>query len=230
MPRAQSSLPLAPPATTGLLLGRIAAFLFLVFLSSEAVTAQLMASPADTIGRMHLWQLLTSLFVLPVSGGGLVQLIFELLLVYWIGGEVEPRWGQRGFLLLFFVAGIIGNLATCSLGMFLDPNAPTYGAVFATTALLVAWGIVHRGEQRLMFGRLPVRPEIVAGLFVAIPVLADLLGRRYASVAGELLAVLTAFAMVRGYLDPHVYVGRALRKRYRVLEGGKSRKDPTLWN
>ncbi len=231
MSRAPSGIPHAPPATTGLLLGRIAAFLFLVFLNSDAVTTQLTASPADTISRLHLWQLVTALFVLPVNGGGLVQLFFELLLIYWIGSELEPRWGRRGFLVLFFVAGIIGNLATCSLGMFLDPNAPTYSAVFATTALLVAWGIVHRGEQRLMFGRLPVRPEVVAGLFVAIPLLADLLSHRYADLVGELLAILTSFVMVRGYLDPHVYVGRALRKRYRVLEGGKKpRKDPPLWN
>ena len=232
MSRAPSGIPHAPPVTTGLLLGRIAAFLFLVFLNSPAVTAELTASPADTIGRLHLWQLVTALWVLPVNGGGLVQLFFELLLIYWIGGELEPRWGRRGFLILFFGAGIIGNLTTCSFGwMFFDRNAATQGAVFATTALLVAWGIVHRGEQRLMFGRLPVRPEIVAGLFVGIPLLADLLGGRYADLLGELVAIGTAFVLVRGYLDPHVYVGRAIRKRYRVLEGGKKpRKDPPLWN
>lgn len=230
--RPSAGFPHAPQATTWLIGAKLVAFLFFAFVRTQGLLEHLIPTPRTTIGELHLWQLVTGIFVERLDLGGVISLVLSLLILYWIGSQLEPRWGRRGFLILFFASGVLGTLVGCLVGLVLSPSEVLDGSGFAITALIVAWGLVNRGRDVLVFGRLPGKAHVVAAILVALPVVATLIDGRFAQLAGYLVAIAAAFVLTRGFLDPQVLVGRArsawARRKYRVIDGG--RKGPTYLN
>ena len=116
--------------------GRILVFNFLIFAwmvlrepsslwipSVEYVREFGSKSLAD-IALGQYWRFLTPVFV----HIGAIHFFFNAMAMYYIGYQIEYILGARWFLLLYFLSGVMGNLASCLFS--LAPSAGASGALF----------------------------------------------------------------------------------------------------
>lgn len=81
----------------------------------------------------HPWTIITNLFV----HGGLWHLLFNMISLYFLGSFLLRLVGERSFLAVFFLGGIVGNIFYIFLGPQNIPGVGASGAVFALGGALV---------------------------------------------------------------------------------------------
>lgn len=111
----------------------------------------------------HLWRLLTALFL----HADLVQLLCNLLVLYWAGRRFEEAYGGTEALAYYLLAGGLGMLGY-TLAVLLGLVAPrvVMGASGAVTALLAYWACRNPRETVLLFFLVPVPLAAVVGLYI----------------------------------------------------------------
>jgi hypothetical protein len=117
------------------------------------------------------------------------------------------------------------------VGLWLNPGQTLAGAEPALFALMAASGIYYGRQQVMAFGMVPARADIIAWIFCGIWILGALLQRDYVRVVSNLCAGLSAFPLLRTRLPRVRLSGRWarlrlwwLRRRYKVIDGGKSKE------
>ena len=96
------------------------------------------------------WQLITSMFV----HFGIIHLSFNMLALFFFGSAVEYSFGRKRFLMIYFVSGLLGNIASLFFLKYLPfagvadltPSAGASGAIFG---LLGAIAIAGKMSGRL---------------------------------------------------------------------------------
>ena len=88
------------PAIKAIMIANVAAFL--VALIVPAITLAFGLRPADVVGSLHVWQLVTYMFL----HGGVFHILFNMLALWMFGVELERVWGSRYFLKYYFVCGV----------------------------------------------------------------------------------------------------------------------------
>lgn len=111
--------------------------------------------PRRVIYDFWIWQPLTYMFV---HSSGVSHILFNMLVLWWCGSELEQRWGQKFFLTYYFVCGVGAGLIYL-LGTFiyvlvsgnvLPMENVLVGASGATYGLLLAYGLLF-GDRVIHF-------------------------------------------------------------------------------
>jgi membrane associated rhomboid family serine protease len=149
-----------PPVTRALLV--LVAAGYLLTLTWPPGAAWLALVPGAVLGG-QVWRLLTYAVVSASIG----SVLFSLLLVWSLGGEIEPRWGSRR-LALFLVsatlfAGAFGVFAGGGVGL-----APTL------LALIFAWMLEGPSQRLLFFGVFPMTRFAFAAVAFVLVVFGEL--------------------------------------------------------
>src|SRR5262249_13573599 len=86
---------------------------------------------------MHgqVWRLLTYAFLHDPSTW--MHIFFNMLFVWWFGGELEEMYGPREFLAFYLTAAVVGGLAFQAVGMLQEGTGRCLGASGAVTAVMV---------------------------------------------------------------------------------------------
>jgi membrane associated rhomboid family serine protease len=105
------------PAIKAIMIANLAAYL--VALIVPAITLGLGLRPADVVGRLHVWQLATYMFL----HGGVFHILFNMLALWMFGVELERMWGSRFFTRYYFAAGIGAALTTMILSLVPLPRS-----------------------------------------------------------------------------------------------------------
>ncbi len=134
-------------------------------------------NPHDFVDKFHFWQLLTYSFV----HSDVMHVFFNLMMIAFIGSELEAVWGARRFLQYYFFCatscGVIYILLTTLILHGMASQIPMSGTSGAIYGLLLAYGILF-GERVLHFMMLfPLK----AKHFIWILVLLELLTTFYSS-------------------------------------------------
>lgn len=129
--------------------------------------------PDQVIEKFYGWQLVTYLFFHAPSP---FHILFNLLMLWMFGSELEKHWGAKFFTTYFFVSGVGAAVIYC-LGMALYAVVtgsqgglviPVMGASGALFGLLVAYGIVFSERTMYFMGLFPMKAKyfalIAAGL------------------------------------------------------------------
>ncbi len=155
------------PTVKALILANVAVFVaqFLVFVSSAGSPPasgptwfeELFAlRPALAIEELRIWQFLTHAFLHDVSNP--LHILFNLLMLWMFGGEVEATLGRRRFLRLYLGAALAGGI--CMIPWYDTTILGASGAVFGVMAMyarlypyrrLLVWGILPVQARTLMF-------------------------------------------------------------------------------
>ena len=137
------------------------------------------------------WQLVTYLFL----HGGVFHWLFNMLVLWMFGRELEVRWGTAYFLRYFFVTGIGAAL----LVLLLSPHssAPTIGSSGAIFGLLVAFAMVFPEAVIYLYFLIPVKAWQAAALFAFIEFFAGM------EAGGSGIA---RFAHLGGMLTGYLYL------------------------
>ncbi len=110
------------------------------------------------------WQLVTYMFL----HGGLWHLLFNMVGLFFFGGDVERQIGRKAFLMMYFLCGIGG--AAISL---VDPalRFPIIGASGGVLGVLVAFALLYPNARIMIFPIfIPIRARYVAIFYCLITV------------------------------------------------------------
>lgn len=129
--------------------------------------------PDQVIEKFWVWQLFTYMFFHALSP---FHILFNGLMLWFFGAELEKHWGSRFFTTYFFVCGV-GAALVYSLGVAIysiitgDQNPlviPVMGASGALFGLLVAYGIVFSERIIYFMGLFPMKAKYFALLAAAL--------------------------------------------------------------
>ncbi len=119
-------------------------------------------------GHFLPWQLFTYMFL----HEGFTHILFNMLMLWWVGVQVEQAWGTKRFLIYYFVCGLGGATAHLLLsGFFGMASGPMLGASGAIFGVLVAFGVMFP-EMRLIFFPIfiPIKAKFVVPILIAIEI------------------------------------------------------------
>lgn len=141
-----------PPVTRALLIANIAVFL-LQWGLGEARMAQFMLWPlgGPDAYAFQPWQLLTYGFM----HGGLLHLLFNMLVLFMFGAPLEHVWGQKRFL-FFYLACVVGaGLCQLAVGAWMMSEGgqayPTVGASGGVLGLVLGYGLLFPQQKVMIF-------------------------------------------------------------------------------
>lgn len=133
------------------------------FLFQQDIPAVLGMKINQAILAGEYWRLVTPMFL----HGSILHLGFNLYALYILGRRIERFFGSFRFLLLFLIAGIVGNL----FSFFFTP-APSLGSSTAIFGLLAAEGVFIYHHRKL-FGN---RSQVALRQIIQVAVINFLIG------------------------------------------------------
>lgn len=220
------------PAVKWLIIANIAAFV--VSLISRAVIEYLGLSPQLVLERGWIWQPVTYLFL----HDGIFHILWNMLILWMFGVELERLWGTRFFLQYYAVTGVGAAATVMAVGLLpFEATASTYsattiGASGALYGLLLAYAMYYPDRPILMFMLFPVPAKYFVMILGAIAFLSGPGGR--VSNAAHLGGLLFGYLYLqngRGGLSAEIkyrylkWKMNRLRRKFDVYSGGRSDYD-----
>lgn len=106
--------------------------------------------------KFFVWQFGSYMFLHDTSN--IMHLVLNMFTLWWIGSELEQKWGSKNFLSYYLTCGVgagviyfIGVLAYYFISGHVTPlQIPVVGASGAIFGLMLAYGILF-GERQLLF-------------------------------------------------------------------------------
>lgn len=196
-------LPALPPVTRTLIAINVVTFLA-QFLMGAWLVANFALWPLSLageyelpgVGGFRIWQVVTYAFL----HGSLPHLLLNMLALFMFGGEIERVWGERRYLVYYFVcvvgAGLAQLLVTNAQG---GPPYPTLGASGGVFGLLLAFGMMFpRRMILLIFPPIPMPAWLFVTVFGVIELVLGVTGTQ-AGVAhfAHLGGMAAGFAMIQ---------------------------------
>ncbi len=213
------------PAIRVLVIASTVLFLFYIFVpQAQSLFLQHLALGPNVFSG-ELWQPVTAVFV-HAGPQAVISFIFNIIGLWWLGASVERAVGTRGFLQIFFISAVLANVTIAVVARGLGAGFFSAGFSLGVLALLVAFGRQYGSTQAQILGGLFLQARHLAYIFVAWALIADLVRGDLSQVAGDVVAVGLGFVLASGGLGPlwdQIRL-RRLRRRYRVMEGGRSDK------
>jgi membrane associated rhomboid family serine protease len=211
------------------------AVLYLVFLLVHEVQVPMLEHLAVSPDLRHgPWQPLTAMFLHVQPGGaGLFGVLLDLLCLWSLGTSLEKKLGTRRFLTLFFASGVLANVATALLISVFGAHGLYAGPSSAILALFVAFARIYGPVPTQVLPTVVVKATHMALFFVAVALLMDLGNRDLPGVAATLVAITAGWLLAAPGGLAQLLRGlrlRALRQRYKVLDGGAPRRSRKDWN
>lgn len=223
------------PAVKWLLIVNIAVFVFQQpFLGGPALLWIFGLVPQRVWNELHVWQLFTYQFL----HFGLFHLLFNMLALWMFGCDLERAWSTRFFLKYYWVSAVGGGLCV----LFLEPNQgiPTIGASAGIYGVLLAYGRLYPNNVIYLYLLIPIRMKYFVLIIGAIAFFSSISpGNSGISHLGHLGGMAFGYVYLRwGYmLNPrrswarmrHEYYRfrlARLKRRFRIIEGGKKEDEP----
>lgn len=206
------------------------------------LTPYLAMTPGYVLFDFSVWQLFTYMFLHSMQ---ITHILFNMLMLWFFGAELEQKWGTKFFLTYYFSSGVGAALLYClamggyafATGSTESLAIPVIGASGAIFGLLLAQAIIF-GERIVYFFMIfPMKTKYFVGLMGFIQI-ASMMS---SSVGGSDVAYLAHLGgLVAGYIclkakdwsDRQRFKkpkskGRNLRL---VVDNEKNDKPPKYWN
>lgn len=175
--------------------------------------------PESVLLDFHFWQPLTYMFL---HSENVFHVLFNMLVLWWFGSELEVRWGARFFLSYYFVCGVgAGVLYLLGVALYalisgdaLPLKAPVVGASGSVFGLMLAYGWLY-GDRVIYFMMVfPLKARVFVGLIGLVEVL-NLLSSGFSSSTANLAhlgGLVSGFLFLKGN---QLWQGRGRRQAMR---------------
>jgi len=124
----------------------------------------------------QFWRLFTYAFLHDTSGWQ--HVVFNMLFLWWFGGDIEQIYGTREFVLFYLTAALLGGIAFTGWAVVNNERAICIGASGAVTAVMVVYACHFPARIIYVFLVLPVPIWIFVGFQVFSDFLIAASGRR----------------------------------------------------
>jgi len=185
--------------------------------------------PASFINNFHFWQIFTFSFL----HQDVIHLFFNLMMLVFIGAELEATWGTARFLRFYVICTVAGGLAYLLLQLVakgVGMYTPMVGASAGIYGLLAAYGLIF-GERVMLFMMLfPMKAKHFVWILAGIEFLTSIFSGR-----GGLVSIAHLGGMAAGYaylwgratwvvLSKQKEISRDLTQRAKRVKGSKHLK------
>jgi membrane associated rhomboid family serine protease len=208
------------------------------FLKDQQLTTIFGLVPELLITRFFVWQPFTYMFL--HSTDGVTHILFNMLLLWWLGSELEQTWGKRFFALYYFVCGvgaaIIYTITVLGISLATERIQPLFmpvvGASGAIFGLMLAYGIIFGERTVYFFFVFPMKAKFFVMILGGVEVVMLL----NSGIGGGQVANL---AHLGGLMTGFVFLALWTRMQRRQAKGGRGKlklvvnndKDkPRYWN
>ncbi len=195
------------------------------FFKDGSIFLELGLSPISFIYDLKVWQPFTYMFL---HGEGVMHILFNSLMLWFVGSELEKIWGSREFLKFYLFCGVGAGLVYALVTLFLvkffafNPvvlSVPTVGASGAIFGLMLAYGRIF-GEKIIYFMMfLPMKAKHFVMILAAIEVFSLLMSGLGSKVNN--LAHIGGFIMALVYLEFAKFNQKRLQNRFFKKPGRK---------
>jgi membrane associated rhomboid family serine protease len=233
------ALPPFPPAIRGIVIACVAVYVlqvavFLVAGRSDRVSMLFGLSAWSVLHRGFVWQPLTYMWLHSMDP---MHLVFNMLSLWLLGGDLERQWGSRRVLGYYLLCGIGAAPFIVAAGLLpgtpllVAPSGavlgspPTVGASGAIFGVILAFGVVFAERVIYLMALFPIRARTFAWILFAVAFLSMI---TQAQGGGGISHIAHLGGMVVGW----IYLKRAWRlpdafrdlrwrlrrRRFRVME------------
>ncbi len=137
--------PKLTPTIKALIIINVVVFVFEVILGRTSVVYYFSVVPYLLIHKLFLWQLFTYMFL----HGGVFHLLFNMLVLWMLGSDVEARLGRRRFLQLYFLSGV--GAGVCHALASWGSTIPMLGASGAVFGIVIAFAMLFPERYITLF-------------------------------------------------------------------------------
>lgn len=116
-----------------------------------------------TSSNFQIWQIISYMFL----HGSFTHILFNMLMLWMFGMEVENTWGSRNFLIFYFTCGIAAAFANLFIAPIFAPAGPTIGASGGVYGVLVAFAMMFPNRYIYIYFLLPVKAKYLITVLVA---------------------------------------------------------------
>jgi membrane associated rhomboid family serine protease len=126
------------------------------------------------LSNWYIWQPLTYLFLQSSGSQGisiffLIELLFNMYILWIMGTGILERVGANSFVRFYFVCGIITGIITLLFMPVYSQYAVLAGSTPIILAIMFIWAMIHPESELLLFFILPVKAKwIIAGIIAGI--------------------------------------------------------------
>jgi membrane associated rhomboid family serine protease len=189
--------------------------------------------PSSVVRGFQVWRLATYMFV----HAGIFHLLFNMLVLWMIGSELERMWGMRYFLKFYFVTGIGAGTLTVlfsllpfsfASALYLSVIVGASGAIFG---LLLAYALYFPDRLIYMYFLFPIKVKYFVAILGAIELYSSLAVMNGIASATHLGGLLVGYLYLKGArIDPlseikyrflKWKINRA-RRKFDVYSGGRT--------
>jgi membrane associated rhomboid family serine protease len=105
---------------------------------------------------------------------GILHILFNMLMLWMFGSEIERLWGTRKFLKFYFAMGIGAGIFT----VIVTPHStiPVIGASGAVLAVLIAFAVLWPNRMVLLWFLIPIKVKYLMMLIVGMDLLVVMAG------------------------------------------------------
>ncbi|MBC7372290.1 MAG: rhomboid family intramembrane serine protease [Bdellovibrionaceae bacterium] len=210
------------------------------------ITSSLSLVPAHVIFEYRIWELVTYMFLHSMQ---VTHILFNMLMLWFFGAELEQRWGGKYFLFFYLFTGFGAAILYClgmgayaaATGSQLGVMIPVVGASGALFGLMLAQGILF-GERVIYFFMLfPMKMRyfvmIMGGVQIATMMTTSVSGSEVAYLAhiGGIASGYVALLILSKWKNYESFKkskkkGRNLRLVVDNEKPQKSDNGPRYWN
>ena len=166
-----------PPVTLALVFANVAVFLLQLAVPGIVVPFALWPLGSARIGGVSVgfefWQLVTYAFL----HGGILHLGFNMLALYMFGGPIEQVFGQRRYLIYYFVCVVSAAIAQLAVSALMGTVYPSIGASGGVFGLLLAYAIYFpHARIMLLFPPIPMPARVFVVVFAILELILGVTG------------------------------------------------------
>jgi membrane associated rhomboid family serine protease len=132
---------------------------------------QWLSIDSERILHGEVWRLLTGAFL---HSRDWQHIVFNMLIVWWAGSEVESIYGPREFLAFYLVSAVVASAAFVAGDIVAGTRTTAIGASGAATAVLMLFALHYPNRTVYLFFIIPVPVLLLVVLYVGLDVLGTL--------------------------------------------------------
>ncbi len=170
------------PVVKKIIIINVVIYLFQFILGTEFIKDFFALSHKGFAEKLYIWQIFTYMFL----HGSFLHILFNMLMVWMVGSELEKYWGSRYFLRYYLLSGLGGGVFISLMNVYMTNQVSTYavvptiGASGAVFGLMAAYALVWPNREVLLYFLFPVKVKyfmLAMGLIGFFGVLSQVSGR-----------------------------------------------------
>ena len=180
-----------------------------LFLNAKILEGMFALNP-NMVNHFYIFQLISYGFL----HGDFFHIFFNMLNLWFFGGEIESLWGQKRFLILYFVSIFMGGFLTWIVHNLGFNQGVVLGASGGVFGVMTTFALLWPNREALFMGIFPIKMKFIVPISMALLMFAG--GGNIAHMAhlgGILGGVGFFFAVAKYKLNFSFSLSRYLQKQ-----------------